>query len=121
MSERLFLSVMGKFGQQRVEAATSALLDGLFEAVLEPRFAPVGWRGNAHYQTIWPNRIERDPGGPELARSSSREIIEAEDGDTLQVFWSSHASAASTAFSPRAWNRSWSSPFHLIGSVAMNA
>ena len=90
MSERLLLGVMGKCGQQRVEAATSARLDALFEAVREPRFEPAGWRGNAHFQTIWPNRIQRDPAGPELARGSTREVIESEDGDKLQLFWSRH-------------------------------
>ncbi len=73
-----------------MEAATSARLDALFEAVREPRFEPAGWRSNAHFQTIWPNRIQRDPAGPELARGSTREVVESEDGDKLQLFWSCH-------------------------------
>lgn len=60
-------------------------------ASAQPPFVANGWRGNAHFQTIWPNRIQRDPAGARLAAVSTPRLIESEDGDRLRVFWSWHA------------------------------
>ena len=70
---------MSKFGHQQGEPATS-----------EPPFVAVGWRGNRHFQTIWPNRIKREPAGARLAGWSQAAIIESEDGDALRLWWSRH-------------------------------
>ncbi|MCH7824462.1 MAG: alpha/beta fold hydrolase [Acidobacteria bacterium] len=70
---------MSKFGQPRGQPATS-----------EPPFVVLGWRGNRHFQTIWPNRIKRGPGGARLANWAESAIIESEDGDSLRVWWSRH-------------------------------
>ncbi len=73
------LADMSKFEQPRGQPATS-----------EPPFVALGWRGNRHFQTIWPNRIKREPAGPRLASWSESAIIESEDGDSLRVWWSRH-------------------------------
>jgi len=70
---------MSKFGQPGGQPATS-----------EPPFVALGWRGNRHFQTIWPNRIKREPAGARLASWAESAIIESEDGDTLRVWWSRH-------------------------------
>ncbi len=57
-------------------------------ASLRPPFVARGWRGNRHFQTIWPNRIQRGPAGSQLARRSTPAVIESEDGDSLRLFWS---------------------------------
>jgi len=51
-------------------------------------FVAKGWRGNRHFQTIWPNRIQRDPAGARLAAGSTPAIITSEDGDLLRLYWS---------------------------------
>ena len=73
------LDDVSKFGQQKGGGATS-----------EPPFVAIGWRGNRHFQTIWPNRIERDPTGVQLASWSESVIFKSEDGDSLRVRWSRH-------------------------------
>ena len=73
------LADMSKFGQPRGQPATS-----------EPPFVALGWRGNRHFQTIWPNRIKREPAGARLANWAESAIIESEDGDSLRVWWSRH-------------------------------
>jgi hypothetical protein len=70
---------MSKFGQPRGDAASA-----------RPPFVARGWRGNRHYQTIWPNRIQRDPAGARLAARGVPAVITSEDGDTLRLFWSGH-------------------------------
>lgn len=70
---------MNKFGQLRADAASA-----------QPPFVAKGWRGNAHFQTIWPNRIQRAPAGARLATHAVPQIIESEDGDRLRVYWSRH-------------------------------
>lgn len=70
---------MSKSGQPRGEAASA-----------RPPFVAHGWRGNRHYQTIWPNRIKRSPAGARLAERSRPAVITSEDGDRLRLFWSRH-------------------------------
>lgn len=70
---------MSKCGQLRGHAASS-----------RPAFVASGWRGNRHFQTIWPNRIKRDPAGRRLAERSETAIITSEDGDFLRLYWSRH-------------------------------
>jgi predicted alpha/beta-fold hydrolase len=70
---------MIKFEQQKGTGATS-----------EPPFIVAGWRGNRHFQTIWPNRIKRDPAYAQLSSWSKSAIIKSEDGDSLRVCWSQH-------------------------------
>ena len=70
---------MIKFEQRTGATATS-----------EPPFIATGWRGNRHFQTIWPNRIKRDPASAQLASGSKSVIIKSEDGDSLRVRWSQH-------------------------------
>ncbi len=74
---------MSKFGQQQGPAASSG-----------PAFVARGWRGNRHFQTIWPNRIKRDPAGRRLAERSEEAIITSEDGDSLRLHWSRHGDDA---------------------------
>ncbi len=59
----------------------------------QPPFVATGWRGNRHFQTIWANRIKRDPAGARLAARSTPAIIESEDGDLLRLYWSRHGGA----------------------------
>ncbi len=73
------LADMSKFGQPRGQPATS-----------EPPFVALGWRGNRHFQTIWPNRIKREPAGARLSNWAESAIIESEDGDSLRLWWSRH-------------------------------
>jgi len=77
---------MSKFEQPAGDTASS-----------RPPFVARGWRGNRHFQTIWPNRIKRDPAGPELAARSRPAIFASEDGDLLRVYWSRHEAAADTS------------------------
>ena len=71
---------MSKFEQLRGQPASSG-----------PAFIARGWRGNRHFQTIWPNRIKRHPAGARLAARSEAVIIESEDGDRLRLYWTRHA------------------------------
>ena len=73
---------MSQFGQLQGEAASS-----------QPPFIATGWRGNRHFQTIWANRIKRDPAGAQLAARSTEAIFESEDGDLLRLYWSRHGNA----------------------------
>ncbi len=73
---------MSQFGQLHGGAASS-----------QPPFIATGWRGNRHFQTIWANRIKRDPAGAQLAARSTPAIIESEDGDLLRLYWSRHGGA----------------------------
>lgn len=77
---------MSKFGQSGGAAASC-----------HPPFIARGWRGNRHFQTIWPNRIKRDPAGARLAAHSHATVIESEDGDRLRLYWSRHANGAPPA------------------------
>ncbi|MEE3273910.1 MAG: alpha/beta fold hydrolase [Acidobacteriota bacterium] len=70
---------MIKFEQQKGTNATP-----------EPPFIVAGWRGNRHFQTIWPNRIKREPTSAQLSSWSKSAIIKSEDGDSLRVRWSQH-------------------------------
>ena len=70
--------------------AAPAGIDELLALASEPSFVAQGWRGNRHFQTIWPNRARRGPSGAPLAADSSPATIESEDGDLLRVYWSRH-------------------------------
>jgi predicted alpha/beta-fold hydrolase len=63
----------------------------LYAEISEPSFVARGWRGNRHYQTIWPNRARRGPSGAPLVGASTPVTIESEDGDLLRLYWSRHA------------------------------
>jgi len=77
--------------------AAPAGIDELLASASEPSFVALGWRGNRHFQTIWPNRARRGPSGAPLAADSTPATIESEDGDLLRVYWSRHREAFSPA------------------------
>ena len=80
---------MDKFGHHPPEVATSG-----------PPFVVPGWRGNRHFQTIWPNRIKRDPAGARLAGRASARVVRCEDDDELRVYWSQQAANGGTPSHP---------------------
>ena len=73
---------MIKFEQRKGEAATS-----------EPPFIAAGWRGNRHFQTIWPNRIKRDPASAQL-----------EDGSILTIYYQVDRAGEPTCLMGTKWH-----------------
>ena len=71
-------------------AASAERVPELIAAAARPAFQPPRWFANAHYQTIWANRRKRHPVGARLAAASVRAVILTDDGDQLQLHWSSH-------------------------------